>query len=174
MSINLTAQLKKLEKSPKFQKMVAEARKDAAKRGASFGQGSGAFSPALAKKKAERMRELLFEETIKVIPSISIHGIEIGNVETDANGNFVVNVGFNRYAAWRGSLYGVKYDGIENIFLHFTHGWDAKGYAYGEWHGDAVRSRAHYDGNDFIQRAVDRFNAEMQGSAAVDIDPIYL
>lgn len=174
MGSNLEAQLKKLEKSPKFQKKVAEAQKNAAKHGASFGQGSGAISPANAKKKAERLRELLFLEAVMVIPSVTFNDIEVGEPKVDESGRYVVNVGFNRRSAFRESLYGSKYDGVENIFLHMTKGWDADGHVYGKWHGDYVRSRAHFDGDDFIQRAVDRFNAEQGGLAEVEIDPMYL
>lgn len=174
MSSNLAAQLKKLEKSPKFQKAVAEAQKAAIKKGTSFGQGAGVISPAIAKKKAERLRELLFQEVVQVIPSVSIYDIEVGEPELDELGRYVINVGFNRDTAHRESLYGEQYDGIENIYLHMTHGWSAAGTAYGEWHGDRVGSRSRFEGDDFIQRAVDRFNAEQDGMTEVEIDPMYL
>lgn len=109
MGSNLEAQLKKLEKSPKFQKKVAEAQKNAIRRGASFGQGSGAISPANAKKKAERLRELLYLEAVKVIPSVSLYDIEVGEPEVDESGRYVVDVGFNRYSAFRESLYGKRF-----------------------------------------------------------------
>jgi len=171
---NLSDQLKALEKSAKFQKKVMAAQKNAAKMGIPFGQGNNAISRESVMEKCRRMKELLYDETVKVIASIELEDIEIGPIKVDNDGNYVANIGFNRAAAHRDSLYSEKYDGIDNIFVHLTHGWDAKDYVYGSWHGDSVRSKLHADGNEFIERAVSRFNEEMKGTAQVDIDPMYL
>lgn len=171
--MSLTDQLKALEKTPRFQKMAAEAAKKAAKAGQTFGQGKEAVSVAVVLRRCERLKELLYQETVKVIPSVKLDHILVGTPVIDQNGNYVVNIEFDRRFAHRDSLFPQRYDGVDNIFLHMTHGWHAKDRVYGAWRDSDVASRTSFDGSDFIQRAVEKFNKEMRGVALAEIDPMY-
>ena len=161
---SLATQLKKLEKSPKFQQKVAQAQKEALKRRKSFGQGPGVISQEKAMERAEEMREILFQKVSAVIPSIERSDIEIGLPRLDENGNYSIDIWFDRDKLYRPSMTGKG--GVDNIVLLFTTGYSASAQVYGVWHGEWYASRTQLDGDDFMQKAVEEFNRRNRDAQA--------
>ena len=85
------------------------------------------------------------------------------------DGSIRVDISFNPAAVFRPSLdpnpaWG---DGVENIVLHLSNGWNARGAVSGIWHGEITQSRRSYDGDDFMERAIFDFNTTHAGVMAV-------
>lgn len=155
---DLEAQLKALERSPKFQRMVAQAQREAVRRGQTFGHGSDAVSPEAALKKADELRRVLYKYIREVIDSFEEDDIEIGTPRPDENGNYIVELRFRPERVWRPSLTGEG--GVDNIVLLFSKGYDAGAQVYGEWHGSRIGSRTHLEGDDFLLRAIDEYERD--------------
>ena len=164
----LEQQLKALEKSPKFQQMVKNAQKTAAKQGKQFGQGTDAPSPGVAHNKAQEMKAILYRYISDVIPSIEESDIQIGIPEIDTDGTYTVDIWFEN--VYRPSLTGTG--GVDNIIRLFSKGYDAGTQVYGMWHGERWASRTHLDSDDFLQRAVEEFNLKNK-TAFAELDEQY-
>ena len=155
---SLESQLKALERSPKFQRMVVQAQKEAARKGQTFGQGNDAVSPEAAMRKAEELRRVLYEYIHDVIDSFDEDDIEIGMPRPDENGSYIIELRFRPERVWRPSLTGTG--GVDNIVRLFATGFDARAQVYGEWHGNRIGSRTHLEGDDFLIRAVQEFERD--------------
>lgn len=84
------------------------------------------------------------------------------------DGNYRIDISFDPAAVFRPSLspndtWG---DGIANIVLHLSNGWHASGTVSGVWHGQTIRSRQTYDGDDFMKQAIFEFNTSHVGATA--------
>lgn len=159
--------------SPAGKKKVAEEKAKAFKSGLTFGQPSGQVtSKQIALEAAERMKGILLDHFADVnISGIHPEDIVIGSPRIDKDGNITVEINLNESAVQRDSLYPAEYpDGIENIVVHLTHGWDANGVVCGYWAkaGHSVQSRQHFEGNPFMQKAVEDFNALGYGKAELN------
>ena len=90
------------------------------------------------------------------------------------DGSVRINIRFAPEAVFRPSLdpSGPWGEGIENIVLHLSNGWHAKGTVTGEWHGREARSRQVYEGDSFMQDAVFDFNMSHIGVTA-ELGPQY-
>ena len=73
---------------------------------------------------------------------------------------FDIQISFRPDAVERESLVPEKYpDGVQNIVVHLSNGWSARGAVQGEWWGVETWSRMEYAGDDFMREAVMSFNA---------------
>ncbi len=123
---------------------------------------------------AEKMRVCLWQHIKRHIKSVALSDIIVEEPLSDENGGTTISLSFRPGAMFRPSLQPEKYpEGVENIVLHFTHGWSAKGYISGEWHGDQVWSRRTRSGTPFMQEAVSEFNSKMKGIAVAELSGDY-
>lgn len=127
-------------------------------------------SAAQAKLEGEKMKEMLYQKVVAVIPSFSKDGIIVG--EPMRKNNYQVRISFDKNSLFRESLNG-GYDGVKDIVLHFTYGWHAKGYTYGDWHGNTYISRKDRDENPFLKEAVSEYNS-LQTYATAMLEPEYI
>lgn len=93
----------------------------------------------------------------------------VGKPVQTKDGNYRIDISFDPAAIFRPSLApNSKWgDGVENIVLHLSNGWHAAGTVSGIWHGETVRSRQVYDGDDFMKQAIFDFNMSHVGVTAV-------
>lgn len=93
----------------------------------------------------------------------------VGQPIAQKDGTIKIDISFASDAVFRPSLapdarWG---DGVPNIVLHLSNGWDAHGSVTGLWHGEFVRSRPTYEGDDFMKLAIFDFNTTHAGAIAV-------
>jgi len=164
--MSLEQVLQKWAASSEGQKKLKAEAKSALSRGKSFGKTSGTgvnYSVQTAKQYAEEM----MDEIIRYLPRSLANSPEpitrdsfqepVINVRDDG---FDVRISFRPDAVHRESLAPEKYpDGVENIVVHLSNGWSARGAVYGEWHGVETWSRMESAGDDFMREAVMSFNA---------------
>lgn len=160
-------------KSPEGKKKITEAKVKALKAGKSFGGygGSNSFSTITAEEAAKKMKEILIEKLAEVnLGSIDSEDIIIQDPTVNPDGTITVGLSFDAQSVKRPSLAPDLYDGVENIVVHLTHGWSARRNIRGYWEsaGMTVWSRRKFDGNDFMQRAIDEFNSLKLGVAEID------
>lgn len=106
---------------------------------------------------AEKLRSEIYDAVVSHIKSVSPDDITVGEIVETERG-LEVDIKFNVDALHRDSLAPDKYpDGVDNIVLHFTTGWDARGVVRGEWHGKETWSLQHREGANFIESAVEAF-----------------
>lgn len=149
-------------KSKEGKQKITEARAKSLKEGRVFGQAGASVSKEDAIAVAKKQRDILLHYLVQVgLGSIAPEDIIIGEPSVDKNGGLSVGLWFDPESIFRPSLVPEEYKGIENIVLHFTHGWDARGSVYGYWEsaGRDTWSRSYFAGDDFMQQAVDDFNA---------------
>jgi len=117
------------------------------------------------KKWGEEMKLILFEKTQPVINSISLDDILVGEPVKDKNGRYTLSISLQNVK--RESLQPEKYpDGIENIVLHFSRGWSARGSVRGAWRGvDGVWSKRSREANPFVYDAIREFNQKAKKAA---------
>lgn len=137
------------------------------------------YDPKFTRQKAnsyvQKAARIIFEEISGVIKSFQMTDLIIGEVKTDENGRFYAEITLNPAAIRRDSLYPEKYpEGIENIVLHFAHGWNANGTVYGSWHGKVVPSRETRSPNDYLKNAVLRINTETEGVLTAELASQYM
>ncbi len=126
-------------------------------------------------------KRLIFSYIKKHIRSIEFEDMITGSAEMDERGRTVVKISFRDGSLRRDSLVPEKYpDGVENILLHFTHGWNAKKRIRGVWRhpckkrGRTVMSRKSRNPNAFLQKAVDEFNrSHYRGFCFAELDDRY-
>lgn len=174
---SIEQQLAAFAKTKRFQQLCDEAKKECAKTGRQFGSGGLTSGNALAV--AESMREILRGEVQNIR---NVHGeafldyILVGDPVLNSDGSYTVHVGFDRDKMHRDSVStDPKWaDGIENIALLFTTGYDAEWQISGkDRHGNWIKTLTHRDGDDFMQRAVDYFNEVLAGQAVAFLDEQY-
>jgi hypothetical protein len=159
-------------KSPKGRKKTAETKAKAFKEGRTFGQsGTGSVSKDSAKQAGQKMKTILLAHLASVnLQTILPQDIIIDEPKIDENGDITINIRFDVDATKRPSLQPDRYSGVENIVVHLTHGWDAKGSVYGFWESarQMTHSRSFFAGDDFMREAVEEFNALKLGEAELN------
>lgn len=159
-------------KSPKGRKKIAETKAKTFKEGRTFGQsGTGAVSKDSAKQAAQKMKTILLAHLASAsLQTIFAEDIIIDEPTIDKNGNIAINIRFDTEAMKRPSLWPDEYEGVENIVVHMTHGWGAKGSVYGFWESarQMTHSRSFFAGDDFMREAVEEFNALKLGEAELN------
>lgn len=176
---SIEEQLRAFAKTDRFRKLCNEAKIDCKKSGKRFGQPGSGLTKEEAIGCAENMAQILRSEVMEIR---NIYGepfldhIEVGEPMPNPDGSYRVNVWFNRDEMHRDSLYPEKYpDGIENIALLFAKGYDARTQVFGvDSHGKSVASLTHRGPNDFMGRAISRFNENMRGFAVAEANEQYL
>lgn len=169
--MSLDGKINAFLKSKEGKRKIAEAKAKALKEGRTFGQQGASVSKEDAIRAAEKQKEFLLRRLEQVgLGTITAGDIVIGEPVVDKNGNLSVDISFDPESLFRPSLDPDKYKGVENIVLHFTHGWDARGAVYGYWEsaGRDTWSRSYFAGDDFMQQAVDDFNALGFGTAELN------
>jgi hypothetical protein len=140
------------------------------------------YTPQYFKKWGNKMKQILLKHINSVIPTISESDIIVNEPTVSEGGKYTLQISFNKDALFRPSLNPDRRDwtgrnitvknnqiGIEDIVIHFTYGWNARGSVYGEWHGENVWSRRSRQPNDFLERAIDEFNKNAKGVAVAEL-----
>ncbi|MFA5625536.1 MAG: hypothetical protein WC966_10865 [Bradymonadales bacterium] len=119
------------------------------------------------------MRQILFEKVKPVISSVSLDDILVGEPVEDKDGGYSLSISLQNVQ--RESLQPEKYpDGVEDIVLHFSRGWSARGVVRGTWRGvDGVWSRRSRDANPFVHDAIREFNEKAKGVAVASATAEY-
>ena len=172
--MSLDAKINAFLKTKEGKQKIAEAKAKALKEGRVFGQQGASISKEDTIKAAEKQREFLLRRLEQVgLGTIAVEDIVIGEPTVDKSGNLSIEIWFDLESLFRPSLAPEKHKGVENIVLHFTHGWDARGSVYGYWESASrdTWSRSYFAGDDFMQEAVDDFNALELGKA--ELNDIY-
>lgn len=128
------------------------------------------YGGGLSKKKVEawgeRMKVILGKYIHSNIASVDKHDIIVDKPIIDEDGNYKINISLQDVD--RASLVPSKYpDGVPDIVLHFTTGWNAQKSTYGFWEtaGKVVKSRMTKAPEDFVFDAINVFNKEAVGIA---------
>lgn len=113
----------------------------------------------------EQMKSVLYQYVNAQIKSITLEDIVVQKPYQDIDGIWKLKVSFRDGALQRDSLDVDAFpEGINNIILLFTKGYHARNFVHGWWidkygnHGN-VRSRKDREGNDFLVKAVAKFNS---------------
>lgn len=135
------------------------------------------FNASKAKLYGLRMQNILFKYVNSVIKSVAMEDIIVSDPYVGEDMLYRIDISFRDGSLHRESLDPEVYDGIGNIVLLFTKGYHARGQVHGIWHtnnGDLyVGSRTDREPNDFLQNAVDSFNAGAKGVAIAMLKPKY-
>lgn len=132
------------------------------------------------RKYGKRMKEILYQAIKGVMSeqnsrggdahqsfsSFPEDGIIVGNVTKGKGGILTVKISFSDEAISRDSFTAGS-GGLKNIILLFTKGYniDSAHLPRGNWRGQSVVAKKHREPNDFLQRAIDKFNTEVGGDA---------
>lgn len=137
------------------------------------------YNPKMTKEKmtayGEQMKKILLEKIRPVIKTIEDSDIIVSEpIEKD--GKMQIQISFVKERLHRKSL-NPHSDGLDNIVLLFTKGYEARKAVRGEWktsHGTitvtGVQSR---EPNNFLQQAVNEFNNYMGGMARAELEGAY-
>jgi len=129
----------------------------------------------------EKCKRILFKHISRLIKSITLDDIIVGEPTKDKNG-YIISISFKASALHRDSLYEDGYpEGLDNIVLLFAHGFTARDYAYGLWlrpswdggryvSARSVKSRAP---DNFLNDAVEEFNKTAVGFAVARLEGEY-
>ncbi|MPL95089.1 hypothetical protein SDC9_41252 [bioreactor metagenome] len=170
--ISIESAINKFLASPEGKKRVEQEKKKALKEGRKFGQPEGAtISKTDAEKAAQKMKNILLKHLATVnLQTIFPDDIVVGEPKIQSDGTISIDISFDSEAVKRPSLAPEKYDGVENIVVHLTHGWDANGSVHGYWEsaGRMAWSRQSFVGDDFMQHAVEEFNSLKLGKAELN------
>lgn len=98
------------------------------------------------------------------------HPMKVGGPSDD---QYRCNISIRSDALKRKSL--VPGHQLNDIIELFVHGYSsANNHAYGEWHGHDIIAPVHKEGNNFVQNAVDEFNAKYKGKAVATVKDEYM
>lgn len=123
---------------------------------------------------AEKMRTILWRHINETVKSVAKDDIIIEAPVKDDKGIVSISLSFRPGSMFRPSLDPEEYpEGIQNIVLHFTHGWSARRPIRGEWHGEEVWSRVSRRRSSFLQDAVSEFNSKSKGIATAELSGDY-
>ena len=123
---------------------------------------------------AFKARQILHRHISAVIDSIKLEDILIGEPFIDKTGMANITLSFKEVVLFRPSLQPSKYSrGIDDIVLHFTHGWNAKGAVFGSWHGANTWSRRAKLSDNFLQKALDEINLQIKNIAVAELKDSY-
>lgn len=170
---NLEDQLRAFSKTPRYKKLCDEAKKRAVKDGKPFGQTSSS-QVRTPEFYAQRLIEMLDVEISAAEFEFAdyLYWLNMGYNKKEEK--YELHINFKPEEIDRDSLYPDKYsDGAYDIVALLNHGYHAKGYVYGEWRGQNIRSLRDRDGAHFMQDAISRFNEKYRGEAVVELDAKY-
>lgn len=159
--------------SPAGKKKVEKARKEAVKAGRPFGR------IVVDEKYAQRMKAILSAEVSEIknrYGEAFLDYIEISDEGLTADGKYCFNVGFIRSEMERESLDPASYpEGVDNLAALYTHGYDTGGKTVVGYdsHGTFTESNPHRDPDNFMKRAVEKFNQEFGDKARAVLDEAY-
>lgn len=182
--MSLEDKIKALEKSPAFQKKVAEARKAAIKSGKPFGSGSGAGGVVADEAASRKIVDEILAKVDAVIvakfPNMPNNLFEVYGPFATKDGFYEYRIFFNPAAIHRRSLYHGGYpDGLENVIALYSHGseptkkpvWNNAGlewdYRLKRQHGEYAEGQHYFipagyykRPDDFLRSCIDILNAE--------------
>lgn len=182
--MSLEDKLKALEKSPAFQKKVAEARKAAIKSGKPFGSGNGAGGVVSDETASRKIVDEILEKVDAVIvakfPHMPNNLFRVYGPFSTEDGFYEYRIFFDPAAIHRRSLYHGGYpDGLENVIALYSHGseptkkpvWNNAGlewdYRLKRQHGEYAEGRHYFikagwyvRPDDFLRSCIDILNAE--------------
>lgn len=162
-------QLKNYVKTDAEKKKIRDNLNTAAKNG-------GATANTNIQNAAQRMRDILREEILKIQDKNGVAFLDHINIENSvktiqSNGQDCLSVGiYFEDDVWSNSLWYSKYEMGAYLPFLFNNNYYAKHYVYGKNNqGAPIRSQKtlpdrHLATVGFMKRAVDRFNSEMSGS----------
>lgn len=145
------------------------------------GEGEGKrMKKADLPKYGEQMKQILYSHIHHLIKSITLEDIIVGAPTKDVDNQWKIDISFRTGALERDSL--VPGKRLNNIVILFTKGYHASKYAHGKWNIAAPGAEAKYvyvqskkdrEGNDFLQQAVNQFNAEFGDIAKAELGEVY-
>jgi len=154
--------------SPAGRKAIKE------KHGIDYVPVDGKVAAARISAVALKVRKILFRHISGVIGSISIEDIIIGEPIIRKDGTVQIMLSFREYALFRESLQPNRYPrGVEDIILHFSRGWNAKGAVFGSWHGSDTWSRRAKLPDRFLKDAIAEINLQIKGIATAELKGEY-
>lgn len=160
-------------KSSEGQKVVKQYRKDVFD-GKIHAEDSGILSKEEMIAMGKKMVDILYSEISGAIPSFSKDAIILSEPKPSADGEYKISINIQPDALHRDSLWQDGYpNGVDDIVLLFTTGYQARGYVYGEWHGVPYRSKISRESNNFLMRAVDSFNSAATGKSKAELGDKY-
>jgi len=160
--------VKEYAASPSGRKAIKE------KHGIDYMLVDGKVAAARMSAVALKARQILFRHISEVIGSINIDDIIIGEPVIKKDGTVQIMLSFREDALARQSLQPNKYPrGIEDIVLHFSRGWNAKGAVFGSWHGSNTWSRRAKASDRFLFDAVEEINLQVKGMATAELKGEY-
>lgn len=114
---------------------------------------------------ADDMKNILLSHITPIIRSIKGGDIIIGDPKFSEDGKATIVLSFDEESLRRESLYPEKYpEGLNDIVLLFTKGYTASNYVHGVWKNSSysgeIVGRISRPPDDFLQKAVDEFNAK--------------
>ena len=131
-------------------------------------------SLAKMRKVAESAKQILHRHVSSVIGSIRIDDIVMGEPVASKDGTTQITLSFREDALFRQSLQPQMFPhGVEDIVLHFTQGWNAKGSVFGSWHGSDTWSQRAKLPNIFLYNAVLEINKAIKGIAIAELKEEY-
>lgn len=162
--MSIQSELKKWASSPAGKKKIAMARMDALASGESPSSGAVQNGGSLGSDYIRQCIRDVEQSVIDQLPpslakSIDMDSFQEPVIKARKDGSVAVSISFKPDVVHRDSLVPkVWKDGVQNIVMHLSTGWSARGSVYGEWHGIDTYSRSDYAGDDFMRDAVNAFN----------------
>jgi len=154
--------------SPSGRKAIKE------KHGIDYVPIDGKVAAARMSAVALKARQILFRYISEVIGNISIDDIIIGEPVIKKDGTVQIMLSFREDSLFRQSLQPNRYPrGVDDIVLHFSRGWNAKGAVYGSWHGSDTWSRRAKAPDRFLKDAVEEINLQVNGIATAELKGEY-
>lgn len=177
--MSLDSKINTFLKSKEGKQKIADAKAKALKEGRTFGQPGASVSKEDAIKAAKRFKQILLNilhtgSSDWNLESIEDKDIIIGEPEVTKDGKINIDIWFDEKAVFRPSLDPSRFsEGVPNIVVHLTHGWNAAGAVTGTWYSkrgtfEDTTSRMSFNGDDFMQEAVNQFNEEKLGTAELN------
>jgi len=131
-------------------------------------------SLAKMRKVAESAKQILHRHVSSVIGSIDLNDIVICEPVVSKEGEVHITLSFREDALFRQSLQPQRFPhGVEDIVLHFSQGWNAKGAVFGSWHGSDTWSQRAKLPNIFLYNAVLEINKTIKGTAIAELKEEY-
>lgn len=166
----LNAKLEDWSKTDKGRKAIGKAIKG------SVGVAGRPATDTMMMKYAQRMKDILREEIAEIKSKSTgdsyLDHIDINNsvsiIISEGKECLCVGISFDHSLMHRDSLFPSGYpDGIDVAYL-VNNGYSASNHVYGtDRHGNNIASTLSREENNYIQRAVSRFNAEMSKKGVV-------
>lgn len=173
--MSIQSELKKWASSPAGKKKIAMVKMDALMSGGGLGGASGSGSGQsggggippnyIEQCIQDAKRSVIASLPLSLSRTINENSFQEPVIKVRKDGSVAVSISFKPDAVHRDSLVPkVWEDGVQNIVMHLSTGWSARGAVYGEWYGTDTYSRSDYAGDDFMRDAVNDFNSKHQNA----------